>query len=64
MLTLEDFKREALKDPALKREYDAQSEEFLQISKRLKAERHVKHEPISKTSTPAHHSAPLETSLA
>lgn len=38
MLTFEEFKRESLKDPELKREYDRQAEEFRRISEKIRAE--------------------------
>ena len=53
MLTFEEFKSEALKDPELKREYDAQAEEFRRISEEIRAEIRAE-EKRNRPSAPSH----------
>lgn len=51
MTTWEEFKRESLKDPDIKREYDAQAEEFRRISEEIRAEIRAEEEERRRAST-------------
>ena len=52
MTTWEEYKAEALKDPELKREYDAQAEEFRRISEEIRAEIRAEEEERRRASAP------------
>ena len=64
MTTWEEFKAESLKDPAIKQEYDAQAEEFRQISDQIRAEIHSKKEIPHNSLTRSYQPAHLNPSLA
>ena len=53
MTTWEEYKAEALKDPELKREYDAQAEEFRRISEEIRAEIRAEEERRRPSTPPA-----------
>lgn len=53
MTTWEEYKAEALKDPELKREYDAQAEEFRRISEEIRAEIRAEEERRRPSAPPA-----------
>lgn len=64
MLTFEEFKAKSLKDPEIKREYDAQAEEFRQISDQIRAENHMRNGAKHKSPNPSRRPTPLKPSLA
>ena len=53
MTTWEEYKAEALKDPELKREYDAQAEEFRRISEEIRAEIRAEEERRRASTSPS-----------
>ena len=52
MTTWEEFKRESLKNPEIRRAYEEQAEEFRRISEKIRAENCAEEEARRRTSTP------------